>query len=285
MEITNPFTGIRAVAMPFSDACQPLCSDNDAFQCFWQRLISFGRSRKWRSVELRGGRTFVSGAPASNRFFGHRLDLAKDPSSLFASFESATRRAIRRASHQGVRTKIDTGSDAFQVFYRLLCLTRKRHGVPPPPYSFFRNLHQQVISKGQGCLIQGIHNDQVVAGAVFLYLGNRVFYKYGASDESFQHLRANNLVMWEAIKWHAANGFGTLDFGRTDLCNEGLRRFKLGWGAEEYPIEYLKFDLESGSFLEASSNAFRTPWYAPLFRRMPVVLSRLIGRALYRFIG
>ena len=39
-----------------------------------------------------------------------------------------------------------------------------------------------------------------------------MIYKYGASDERHQNLRANNRVMWEAIRRHAADGFAILDF-------------------------------------------------------------------------
>jgi len=39
-----------------------------------------------------------------------------------------------------------------------------------------------------------------VAGAIYFHLGEKAVFKYGASDKKFQHLRANNLVMWEAIK-------------------------------------------------------------------------------------
>jgi hypothetical protein len=46
-------------------------------------------------------------------------------------------------------------------------------------------------------------------------------------------LRANNLVMWEAIRWFSRNQFRSLHFGRTDQVQEGLMQFKRGWGAED----------------------------------------------------
>ena len=49
----------------------------------------------------------------------------------------------------------------------------------------------------------------------------------------YQNLRANNLVMWEAIKYYSAKGFELFSFGITKPDNEGLRKFKLGWGASE----------------------------------------------------
>ena len=77
-------------------------------------------------------------------------------------------------------------------------------------------------------------------------MGGRAIYKYGASDETFQDLRGGNLVMWAAIKnFVRAGGAKHLDLGRTSLGNEGLRKFKLGWGAREEKIEYVKYDLRA----------------------------------------
>ena len=70
----------------------------------------------------------------------------------------------------------------------------------------------------------------------------RAIYKFGASDPKFQELRGNNVVMSRAIEWCAGHGMEALDFGRTETTNDGLRRFKLGWGAEETEIQYSRYD-------------------------------------------
>jgi len=122
-----------------------------------------------------------------------------------------------------------------------------------------------------------------IAAAVYLHSGRLAHYKYGASDETYQHLRANNLVMWHAIQWHAERGFTALDFGRTSLSNEGLRRFKLGWGTEESRLDYFKLDLRTGAFLTAPDRA--SGCHTRVFRILPLPFSRLVGRLLYRHIG
>ena len=40
------------------------------------------------------------------------------------------------------------------------------------------------------------------------------------------------------IRWACEAGFHTLDFGRTDVDNEGLRSFKRSWGASEVELAY-----------------------------------------------
>ena len=46
------------------------------------------------------------------------------------------------------------------------------------------------------------------------------------------------------IRWACENGYRELDFGRTDLEQDGLREFKRGWGAEESPLHHTYAGME-----------------------------------------
>jgi lipid II:glycine glycyltransferase (peptidoglycan interpeptide bridge formation enzyme) len=118
-----------------------------------------------------------------------------------------------------------------------------------------------------------------VAAGVYFHHGNQAIFKFGASDKAFQHLRPNNLVMWEAIKRYAADGFKSLHLGRTSQANEGLRRYKLGFGAHEETIEDCRYDFRKHAF-----DAERHPVKdvsSRMFRCLPLPLLRLAGRMLY----
>ena len=159
-------------------------------------------------------------------------------------------------------------ADVVQTYYALHCQTRRRHGVPPQPFRFFASIHRHLLARGLGWVIQARWRERIVASAIFLQFGRRANYKYGASDKDFQSLRPSTLLMWEAIKWHAAHGFDSLHFGRTSLANEGLRRFKLGFGPREVRLENFRYDFRRQEFVT-------TPDYAhsPLnsvFRRLPL---------------
>ena len=85
--------------------------------------------------------------------------------------------------------------------------------------------------------------------------------------------------MWQVIKRCAALGFNSLHFGRTSLSNEGLRRFKLGFGAREERIDYYQYDFEAGAFATGVDRA--KSWINRVFRPLPLPLLRLAGRLLY----
>ena len=202
--------------------------------------------------------------------------------SLFQQLEGAVRRAIKKAERSNIKVEISQSTVALRSFYALHCGTRKKHGLPPQPYSFFGCIDQHVLNKGNGFVAIATHDQVPIAGAVFLHLGSKAIYKFGASNEQFQHLRGSNLVIWESIKWLAANGFTELNFGKTSLCNEGLRRFKLGWGAEEYRLPYAKYDFKKERFVEDRDPAHA--WYNRVFQQLPLPLLRLIGRFCYKHL-
>jgi hypothetical protein len=155
--------------------------------------------------------------------------------------------------------------------------------LPPQPSSFFENLHRHVIGAGQGVLVIARVEGQPVAASVYLFHGKRAVYKYGASDLAHQHLRANDLVMWEAIRWLGRKGFSEVSLGKTAMEHDGLRRFKQGWGARENDASYFKFDFREKSFVRDKEAL--TGWHNRVFRAMPLPVSRLVGALLYRHMG
>ena len=136
-----------------------------------------------------------------------------------------------------------------------------------------------MIQPGSGWVISVEQQGRPLAAAVFFHFGKQAFYKFGASDFAFQALRPNNLLMSEAIKWYAARGFEALHFGRTSIGHEGLRRFKLGFGAREEQIEYSRYDFSSSRFVTMTDQV--DGWFNSVFRAMPESLLRFAGSALY----
>ncbi len=283
MEVNSWLTGRRGVSLPFTDECTPLCQEAASGDRLWRETLGHARTRGWRYLECRGGRSWLGNVPASMSFWGHRLDLRAGETALFAGIDSAGRRALRKAVQADLSVEFSQSLEAVREFYRLHCLTRKRHGVPPQPFVFFANIQRHVLAQNHGWIVLARHAGAFVAGAVYFHSGNKAVYKFGASDQKYLDLRCNNLVMWTAIKRYAGEGFATFDFGRTSLDNEGLRRFKLSWGTTEYPIDYVSYDLRAGRWAAAKGQSAH--WHNSILRRLPIPVARLIGRVLYRHIA
>ncbi len=287
MEVDSVFTGKRGVSLPFTDYCEPILPGGGFMENAMDTLIDYGKRSGWKSLEIRGGKDkFGEKISPSCFFYGHRLDLSPGEGRLHSGLRDSTKRNIKKAEKEGVKTGLYQSMDAVREFYRLNCLTRKLHGLPPQPFKFFRKLHEHIIGKKQGLVMLASHNGAVIAGAVCFHFGGKAIYKYGASDSRYQALRANNLIMWEAIKWYSRNGFTEFCFGRTEPENKGLLQFKEGWGAEEYTINYYKYDFRERSFIENAPPAVKVKnVHNRVFARMPVPVLKLAGTVLYRHMG
>jgi hypothetical protein len=279
MEISSPWTGCRGVSLPFTDVCFPLRTRKHDRRTLYEVAMEHGRCHNWRSLECRSNEPEWQGASPSLTFYGHVIDLKHGQAALFESFNGAVRRGILKAVRTGLRVEFSNCLDSIRTFYALHCMTRRRHGLPPQPFRFFENIARYVLAQGHGFVAIARWEDKPLAAGVFFYHGRKAFYKFGASDYAFQQLRPNNTLLWEAIKRCVDNGFDTLHLGRTSLANEGLRRFKLGFGAREERIEYYKYDFVRRTFvrqIDHSAASFR-----PLFRWMPLPALRLAGEMLY----
>ena len=279
MEVNSRFTGKRGISLPFTDQCEPLGFEADEYREALEQLKEHGRQRQWKYWEIRGGGRLMPGAKPSITFFSHSLELCSSGLKLFENFDSSVRRAIRKAEKLGVKVELSQTPEGMRRFYELHCRTRRRHGLPPQPFSFFLNIQRHLIAKGLGFLVLGVQRGKPIAAALFLQWGKQAAFKFGASDQDSQDLRGNNLVMWHAIQTCVRNGLETMDLGRTSPVNEGLRRFKLGWGTAEKELVYFKFDLRKNSFVSDTDNAFG--WYNQVLGRAPISFLRVVGKLLY----
>jgi hypothetical protein len=283
MEVNSILTGKRGVSLPFTDYCEPIVDERIQFQDLLDHIIDYGKKRGWKYLELRGGKDKLPNASNSECYLGNNLDISRKEDEIFSSFRDSTRRNIKKAKNQGVEVKISRDSAGDSEFYRLNCMTRKEHGLPPQPYLFFRKVNEHIISRGLGFVALASRNRQNIAGSVFFHLGEKAIYKYGASDKRYQELRANNLVMWEGIRWFCNNGYKNFCFGRTEMENEGLRQFKNGWGSEEHQIRYFKYSLAKEAFIPDKTKG--APLYTSFFHQLPMPALNIIGSWFYRHMG
>lgn len=283
MEVKSLLKGTRGVSLPFTDACPALLANDASFQNLFHEALETGKRRGWRSLEFRGGECDSWAQAPSVEFYGHELDLSPGLKKLEAGLKSPVRRAIRKAERAGVHVETSTAPDAMRNFYRLHCRTRRQHGLPPQPFQFFQNIQRHILATDAGFIQTAFYKKIPVAAAVFFHFAGRAIYKFGASEKAFLPLRANNLVMWSAIVHCAERGMKSLDFGRTALRDQGLRRFKLGWGTRERKWRYFKYDLRQEAFAPQRDRA--SGWHNQVFRKMPLFLSRIFGELLYRHVA
>lgn len=276
MEVRDPLRRRRWVALPFTDRCPPLLAHPGAATVLAENLASAAAEAGVTRVQTRAA---LPGWTKDAVATMHELDLAPGPEKLLKSFSSAARRNVRKAQREGVVVRpAQTEEELVDVYYALHLRTRHRLGVPIQPRRFFRSLWRTMLEPGHGQLLLAVADGTPIAGAVFLHAGSTVVYKYGASDERAWHLRANNLIFAEAISGAAESGHASMDFGRSDFADAGLRAFKVGLGAVEGPLDY---SVPPGAAPIGAPQGGR--FLTSVIQRAPAGVCRAIGESLYRY--
>jgi len=283
-EVQSWITGKRLVSLPFADHVEPLLEDGADTTALADWMRAQCEQEGWKYVEIRPLSWIAqpgSSLTASESFWLHTLSLEPSTERLFSVLhKSCIQRRIRRAEHERLSYEKGRSAELISEFYRLLMITRRRHRLPPQPRSWFQNL---VDCMSPNVEIRLARKDgKAVAAILTLSHRNSVVYKYGCSDERFHHLGTMPFLFWKLIEESKAAGFEQVDFGRTDLDNQGLIEFKDRLGATRRQITYLRYEK---SPRKHGVVATYLPSMRHVFSVLPDPLSSLAGRVLYRHIG
>jgi CelD/BcsL family acetyltransferase involved in cellulose biosynthesis len=279
VEVRAPLRAPRWISLPFTDRCVPLASDSRALEALTCELDTTRREAGISSVEVRAELP-APATPLPAHAVMHRLALGASAEETATSFRrSYVLRNVHKAEREGVKVRIAAKErDVTDTYYGLHVATRRRQGIPVQPRRFFEQVWRQMIAPGFGFCLLADAGGRAIAGAVFLSWNRTLTYKFGASDTSAWQLRPNNLIFWEAIRLGCEQKLETLDFGRTDAKNRGLREFKSGWGADETALTYAVVGVAG-----AGRRARFAKVAEPVIRRSPPAVCRLAGELLYRF--
>ncbi len=165
-------------------------------------------------------------------------------------------------------------------FYRLLLMTRRRHGLPPQPIQWFRNL---VACLGDKAKIRvASKGGRPVASIVTLRYKNTLVYKYGCSDHRFNKLGGTQLLFWNAIQDAKNDQLSELDLGRSDRDNPGLLLFKDRWGAARTRLTYFRYPART---IRNNAGRRRTQMRKYIWSHAPSSVLAAAGRVLYKYMG
>jgi lipid II:glycine glycyltransferase (peptidoglycan interpeptide bridge formation enzyme) len=256
---------------------------DEAHAALVEAALQMQGERGWAFVELRSA-VVHPGAQVTATYKRHTLRLDPDVDRLYRAFDkSQNQRSVAKFLKSGAIVERRTDSEALRAFMSLNYQTRRKHGLPPQPDRFFDEVQKRLLDHNMGFVSIARLENTVLAACVFLLLGKTVYYKFGASDEAHLAHRPNHGIMWDAIRWAAAGGYTTLDFGRSDLDGEGLIRFKRGWGTVETDLTYVRLGCREQLKVPAGEGILGRA--KPLIQRMPLPVLKMIGKILYEHVG
>jgi len=273
----------RLISVPFSDHAACLMEDGDAVRGLFSSLEDEVAARDCRYIEIRPTGPLANLLPEireTAQFIWHRLSLEKSPSALYSSFDKdCVQRKIRRAEREHLTYAEGHSEELLGQFYQLLLLTHRRHGVPPQPIAWFRNL---IACLGSDIKIRVAYKDGIaVASIVTLTYKRSMVYKYGCSDARYHRLGGVPFLMWRAIQDAKNLSLEEFDLGRSDLDNLGLVRFKDEWDAQRSTLTYWGFPRR----VRPDPDGWDVKAAKRIMANLPTFALPTIGELLYKHMG
>jgi hypothetical protein len=285
--VNSWLTGRRLVSLPFSDHCEPLCDSLDEANFLFRYLQSTLTRQKWKYLQVRPITARLSetndgtGFQPAATYFLHTLDLRPDLDEVFRSLDKdSVQRRIQRADRAGLAERCGRSEELLKDFYDLFVITRRRQGVPPTPYEWFRNVVHEL---DEALEIRVAYKDESpIAAIVTLRFKEVVCYKYGCSDARFHRFGATPWLFWRAIAAAKRSGANDFDMGRTQQDNLGLLAFKNHWVPHPKRLVYWQYPYTST--LESAAS-WRLKLAKRAFSFAPDRLRTIVGKWIYPHVG
>ena len=155
------------------------------------------------------------------------IDLTCSEDDLLKSFSKKTRYNIRLAQRHGVEVKIDNSHTAFEKYLELTEETNERQGFYSHSPKYHRLMWKHLKGKIANLLVAK-YKGEIISTWILFNDDKFLYYPYGASTDKYKEVMANNLMMWEAIRFGRNLKLKTFDLWGREI-GTGFTKFKEGY--------------------------------------------------------
>ncbi|HMS22311.1 MAG TPA: peptidoglycan bridge formation glycyltransferase FemA/FemB family protein [Candidatus Levybacteria bacterium] len=173
------------------------------------------------------------------------LDLTPGEESLLSGMHPKTRYNIKIALKHNVEIKEDNSEKGFLSFLKLYEETTTRQKFYAHTRSYHRKLWEELSKKTSALSYHLFHasvnvdeTEKILTSWVLFSFHDTLYYPYGASSREHREMMANNLIMWEAIRFGKKEKLKKFDMWgalnpdpNTKDPWYGFHKFKQGYGA------------------------------------------------------
>lgn len=287
--VKSLITGNRMVALPFSDYCDVLLNDESDRDALFQFLIKNAIYLNAEYFELKAkqenGFYEDTGFRRINSAKNHILDIqCGSLEEIQKKFhKSYILRNIKKAQDSPLKIIKANTPRELRLSGDLLLETRKKHGLPPHPFSFLKNM-QQFLKENLDVYL-ALDEGKAVATIVVASYKDTAYYLYGGSDSRNLRYRPNHLLLWTAIEkaWNEGRRF--FDFGRSGLNNPSLMQFKRRWGTVESDLPSYWLSLNGKKSISLSRGKMDNRTLGRIIQSMPNPVLKMGSNLVYRHLA
>jgi serine/alanine adding enzyme len=278
--VSSRLFGRFLVSMPFVNYGGVLTESCDAQRALLEtaatRAINLGATH----IELRHERLLYLDSASKQHKVSMRLDLPRDPETLWKRFPSKLRSQIRKALKEQLTVRIE-GIEILDDFYRVFARNMRDLGTPVYGRRFFEAILKEFPKDARVCAVY-LGRRPVAAGILYGFK-DTLEIPWASSDRRYNSLSPNMLLYNAALEYACREGFATFDFGRS-TPGSGTYRFKEQWGAHPVPLYWYHWSRDGRTVPNVSPENAKYELGVKLWKKLPVTLTRLIGPSIVKKI-
>jgi FemAB-related protein (PEP-CTERM system-associated) len=279
-EVRSRLFGNSLVSLPFAVYGGPAAIDDVAQQRLVAAAVELAETLAVDHLELRNCTPTCAGWPKQDLYVTFRKSLLPDVDANMLAIPRKQRAMVRKGAKAGLVSTVDSSTERF---FGLYADNMHRHGTPPLPRAYFREL-QEVF--GDRCEILSISDrgGRAVSGVLSFYFRDEVLPYYAGDTLRARDLAANDFKYWELMRRACERGVRVFDYGRSKM-GTGSFDFKRNWGFEPRQLHY-EYRLRKG--IEVPQRNPLNPKYRAMigmWRRLPLPVANALGPWLVRGLG
>jgi hypothetical protein len=277
--------GRRLVGVPFRDRGGVLSTSPESERAAYLATRSLALDTKASRLVLKSCSTTDEETARAlgfsvSKYWVHSV-MALGVGDLWRRIGKKNRNMVRQAQKCGLTVEWRRGAEHTDAWYRLHRATQSRLGVPVFPRALFEAIMDEGREWARLLLVSGPAGP--VAGALFFEFSGRYIYGYSASTPVGQEKRANDLILFEALRQAEGAGARWFDFGSDSPRQTSLIAFKKKWGAEQSLTTVLSIPASSEERSDSSSGLYSLA--RGLGRRLPAPLWAALTTPLVGKLG
>jgi FemAB-related protein (PEP-CTERM system-associated) len=276
--------GSELISLPYLDAAGILAREPEAGEALRQAAVELMRTSSARALELRQPAARDGGlAGTSLDRVNLVLPLEADPEAQWKALGAKVRNQTRKAERAGLELAGGTPEDLCAAFYGPFQVNMRDLGSPVHAAAFFLAAARHLGERLRFVVTR--RDDRPVGGLVAIRYGRAVTVPWASTLRSERQSCPNNFIYWEALRWAIERGASEFDFGRSPR-ESGTHRFKLGWGAREEPLAWVRL-APSGETLPMTvgNPSPALTLVSKLWTRLPVPVAGVLGPRLRRYFS
>lgn len=221
-DITSPY----GYGGPYAEGNREALADE-----FWPSFENWARSRNvvtlFTRLSLFPQQLLPFPTPPVEKSQNIIRTLELDEEAMWSDYHHKVRKNVNRAIREGVSILIDTDGQRLEEFIDIYHGTMARRQANQG-YFFDRAFFETIVSEMTENFVffHAIHRERIVSTELVLFSAHHVYSYLGGTHEDAFHLRPNDLLKHEIIRWGRASGKSSFVLGGGYQPGDGIYQYK-----------------------------------------------------------